>query len=83
MLQKAKSTPERSVSSSRPLAMWNTAAPRHSPFGPVGGPSTAHAQIIWQLQFETYFPDISQDMRTLLAGAVAKQKRPGFSAENT
>jgi hypothetical protein len=63
--------------------MWKTAAPRHSPFGPVGGLSTGHGQINWQLQFARYFPDISQDIRTLLAGAVAKQKRPRFSAENT
>ena len=53
------------------------------PVRPRGQPSTGHGQIIWQLQLPTYFPDISQDMRTLLAGAVAKQKRPGFSAENT
>src|SRR5439155_11277499 len=43
-LMKAKSTPKKSVSSSFPAATWNTATPRHSPFGLLGLPSTGHGQ---------------------------------------
>ncbi|VXC51089.1 hypothetical protein ARTHRO9AX_80120 [Arthrobacter sp. 9AX] len=77
-LTNANSTPDRSVSSRFPLAIWKTFRPRHSPSGPVGMPSTGHGQISWHVQLPAYVPDISQDTEPSSPGVVAVQEWPGF-----
>src|SRR6476619_4698276 len=52
-LTRPRLTPDRSVPSSSPSAMWNTATPRHCPSGLVGGPSVGHGQIRLHEQLAT------------------------------